>query len=126
MKMRLLKIGLLALLLACLIASPAGAKSPLNEEQAFDTLARQIQKGKLYDSWTSMSCLSFIIEETTKSYFDFAIREKHDAKCQGDPNTASIVDRFRVNRITGKIQWFDPVEGEYKPYKAVLKSRLKR
>jgi len=124
--MSLLKIGLLALLLACLIASPSGAKSPLNEEKAFDMLAKQIQKDKLYDSWTSMSCLSFVTEETTKGYFDFAIREKHEGKCPGDPNTEPIVDRFRVNRITGKIQWFDPVEGEYKPYKAVLKGRLKQ
>jgi hypothetical protein len=126
MKMSLLKIGMLALLLTCLIASTAGAKSLLTEEQAFDTLFKQIQKDKLYDSWTKLDCLSFVTEETTKSYFDFAIREKHDDKCPGDPNISPIVDRFRVNRITGKIQWFDPLDGEYKPYKAVLKKRLKK
>jgi len=97
----------------------------LTEQQALDILVSQIQKDKLYDSWTTLSCLSFYTEEKTKDYFDFAIHEKHGGKCPGDPNTWPIVDRFRVNRLTKKIEWYN-TEGEILPYKAVLKARLKK
>jgi hypothetical protein len=126
MKIGFFKSGLLFLALTLLIVGTAGAKNLLNEQQAFGALVKQIQKDKLYDSWTSLSCLSFLAEESTNTFIDFAIREKHDGKCPGDPATSPVVDRFRVNRITGKIQWFDPIDGGYKPYKAVLKVRLKK
>ena len=102
--------------------SNALSQNQLTEEQALDILVAQIQKDKLYDSWTTLSCLSFFTEEKTKDYFDFAIHEKHGGRCPGDPNTWPIVDRFRVNRVTGKVQWYD-IEGELQPYKAVLKWR---
>lgn len=86
----------------------------------------QIQKDKLYDSWTTLSCLLFFTEEKTKDHFDFAIREKHGGQCAGDPNTSPIVDRFRVDRLTKNIQWYEPVEGEFLPYRVVLKARLKK
>lgn len=70
--------------------------------------------------------LSFFTEERTKEYFAFEIHEKHGGKCPGDPNTAPIVDRFRVNRSTKIIQWYDPAEDEFVPYKAVLKARLNK
>ncbi|KAF0145872.1 MAG: hypothetical protein FD156_550 [Nitrospirae bacterium] len=112
----------------CIICpnSDATAGNQLIEEQALNILQLRIQKDKLYNSWTTMSCLSFIIEEKNKDYFDFAIREKHGGRCPGDPNTAPVVDRFRVNRTTKQIQWYEPTEGELLPYKAVLKSRLKK
>ena len=102
------------------------ASNQLTYQQALDILIVQIQEDKLYDSWTTLSCLSFLTEETTEDYFDFAIHEKHGGDCPGDPNTSPLVDRFRVNRLTNKIQWYEPVEGEFLPYRAVLKARLKK
>lgn len=102
------------------------AADSLNEKQALDFLVAKIQQDKLYDSWTNLSCLQFFTEEKTKEYFDFAIHEKHEGKCLGDPNTWPVVDRFRVHRLNKKIQWYEPVEGELLPYNAVLKARLKR
>ena len=82
---------------------------------------------KVYESWApNLSCLLFLTEERAKNYFDFAIREKHGDGCPGDPNTAPIVDRFRVNRVTKNIQWYDPVEDELRPYKTMLKLRQKQ
>jgi hypothetical protein len=98
----------------------------LTEQQAQDILMGRVQKDKLYNSWTTLSCLQFLIEEKTKDYFDFAIREKHSGKCPGDPNTSPTVDRFRVNRLTKKIQWYEPVEGDFLPYNTVLKVRLQK
>jgi hypothetical protein len=108
---------------------PAGdveAKTPLTEKQALNHLISCIQKDKLYDSWTTLSCLSILVEEKTKQYFDIAIREKHDERCLGDPLTAPIVDRFRVDRLTGKVQWYDPVDGDLHPYEGVLERVRKK
>ncbi len=119
----------LILFLSLLIVFPYSnvlAESQLTEQQTLDILVAQIQKDKLYDSWTTLSCLSFFTEEKTKDYFDIAIHEKHGGKCPGDPNTWPIVDRFRVNRFTKRIQWYEPTEGEWLPYRAVLKARLRK
>ena len=118
--------GLFFLLLALIVAMPASASNPLDEKHVLDVLVAQIQKDKLYESWTSLACLSFVTEEKTKKFIDFAILEKHGGKCPGDPNTSPVVDRFRVNRLTHKIEWFEPTEGELKPYRAVLKFRLEK
>ncbi len=126
MRLGAFNFRLFFLLMALFVAIPANAKNPLDEEHALDILVFQIQKDKLYDSWTSLSCLSFITEEKSKKYFDFAIHEKHGGMCPGDPNTAPVVDRFRVNRSTHRIQWFEPAEGEYLPYSAVIKVRQRK
>ncbi len=127
-----MKIGLVSLvlffsLLIVFLCSNVLAERQLTEQQALDILVARLLKDKLYDSWApNLSCLFFFTEEKTNDYFDFAIREKHGGECSGDPNTAPIVDRFRVNRSTKIIQWYEPTEGEFVPYKAVLKSRLKK
>jgi len=64
-----------------------------------------------------------LTEEKAEDYFDFAIHEKHGGGCPGDSNTSPVVDRFRVNRLTKKIQWYEPAQGELRPYGAVLKAR---
>ncbi len=98
------------------------AATTLTDRQALDILIKQITKDKLYDEWTTLSCLSFRIEEEAKTYFDIAIHEKHDRSCPGDPDTYPIVDRYRVSRQNGMIQWYNR-EFELLPYKAVLKER---
>jgi hypothetical protein len=126
MKMRLLILVAFISILALFPSSNTFAENRLTEQQALDVLMAKVQKDKLYDSWTTISCLSFLVEEKTKVYINIAIREKHDGKCEGDPNTSPIVDRFRVHRMTKRVQWYEPAEGEYHPYKAVLKSRLEK
>jgi hypothetical protein len=121
-----MEISLTSLIfLSLLIVFPCSnvhAEKELTEQQALDILAAQIQKDKLYDSWApNLSCLLFFTEEKTKDHFNIAIREKHGGQCAGDPNTSPIVDRFRVDRLTGKIQWYDPVDGDLHPYEGVLK-----
>lgn len=114
------------LLVALFVALPASASNPIDEEHALKVLVAQIQKDKLYERWTSLACLSFVTEKKTKKFIDIAILEKHGGKCPGDLDTSPVVDRFRVNRLTHKIEWFEPIEGELKPYRAVLKFRLEK
>ena len=59
------------------------AKKQLAEQEALDILAAQIQKDKLYESWTTLSCLDFMTEEKTEDYFDFGVYEKHDGEMPG-------------------------------------------
>ena len=126
MRKGLSRFILFLLLLILFSHSNAFAENELTEEQALGIMVAQIQKDKLYDSWTTISCLSFYTEKKTKDYLDFVIHEKHGEKCPGDPNTSPIVDRFRVNRFTKKIQWYEPTEGEWHPYRDALKARLRR
>jgi hypothetical protein len=126
MKMRVLILVAFISILALFPRSNAFADNRLTEQQAQDILMARVQKDKLYDSWTTVSCLSFLVEEKTKDYIDIAIREKHGGQCPGDPNISPIVDRFRVHRITKRVKWYKPEEGEFQPYRAVLKARLER
>ena len=114
---------LLALLIAIFIPALIGADSSIDEEQAQHILATRIQKDGLYNGRISMECVSFILEESSAEFLDFALREKHGGKCPGDPSTAPVIDRFRLNRQTKDIQWHEPVEGEFLPYAANMKQR---
>ena len=102
------------------------AEMRLTENQALDLLRSRIQKDRLYSSWTTLSCLSFFIEKKMNDYIDIGIHEKHGGECPSDSNTWPIVDRFRIYRLTKKIQWYEPTEGEYLPYRTVLKAKLKK
>lgn len=109
------------LLLCGALASPhaspaADAARRLSEAEARKLLVRTIERDGVYTSWTRIECLSFLIESRRSAWFEFAVREKHGGGCVGDPDTAPIVDRFRVMRSTGKLLWYDVVEDAYVPY----------
>ena len=46
---------------------------------------------------------------------EFAVREKHGDGCPGDPQTAPVRDRYRVER-SGAILWYDVAEGDFVGY----------
>jgi len=66
MKISLLNLILFLSLLTVFPCSNVLAAEQLNEQQALTILVAQIQKDKLYDSWTTLSCLSFLSEEKTR------------------------------------------------------------
>jgi hypothetical protein len=123
-KVSVIPFILLVLALPLSISS-AAAKGRLTEEQAVKILSTQIRKDKVYDRWTTLACLSFMTEGATKSYFDVGIHEKHGGPCPGDPSSYPIVDRFRIDRQTGKIQWYDTAM-ELHTYNAFLRERAIR
>jgi hypothetical protein len=57
-----------------------------------------------------------ITERVETAYVQFALREKHDAKCGGDPGVAPIVDRYRVHRSDNHLEWYDVVKDVWLPY----------
>ncbi|SRR6266481_3165613 len=100
------------------IAAPADARSrPLNEDAAVNLLERTLKRDRVYEKRISLGCITYDTEETTDSYFQFALREKHDAKCGGDPETSPVVKRYRVHRRSGKIEQWEAASDTWHAYK---------
>jgi hypothetical protein len=85
-------------------------------EQALSVLGDRIRQDDLYQGRFAFECLSFSLEGQSDSGYDISIREKHGGTCPGDPNTAPLVDQFRVTP-DGNILWLQPDgSGTYLPY----------
>ncbi len=111
----------LSLVLVILFSSASG-QSRLDGEQALQVLVDRIERDRLY-SGTNSSCLVLSLEKTSRRYFEFAIREMRGEGCPAAAGGASIDDRFRVSRLTRKVQWYEPLEGDWLPYSALRKAR---
>src|SRR5947209_1734777 len=96
-----------ALVLVSSVALQAARSHPLDEDAALALLVRTLKHDRVYAKRISLDCIPYDTEETTDAYFQFALREKHDAKCGGDPETSPVVDRYRVYRRADKIKWWD-------------------
>jgi hypothetical protein len=114
---RRLIIIIIMLALVSLAAVNAGPKShPLNEDAALNLLSRTLKHDNVYAKRIKFDCLAFGIEETTRIYFEFVVRENHNAKCGGDPDFSPAIDRYRVSRASGKIEWLERVADSWQPY----------
>jgi hypothetical protein len=105
-------------LLLPMIAHAGSNKSynGMSEDAALDVLVRTIKQDNIYAKRISLDCVSYQTEETTRTYFEFALRENHNAKCKGDPDAAPVIDRYRVNRASGKIDLYDAPADRWQPY----------
>ena len=97
----------------------AGAKKhSLSEDAALNSLLRTLERDHVYEKRISLDCVTFETEETTRIYFEIAVREKHNTKCGGDPETSPVIDRYRVNRSSGRIELYDAANDSWKQYKS--------
>ena len=105
---------------ATLISSAAQAarSRPLNEDAALAFLERTLKSDGVYAKRISLDCIAYDTEEKSHAYFQFAVREIHNGKCGGDPDTSPVVDRYRVYRRSRKIQWWQAAEDKWQPYDA--------
>lgn len=101
-------------------AAPQGGAAA---ERATAALRARIVKDRPFS--VSPSCVTYVTEETTSAYVVIAVRERHDARCGGDPDTAPVIDRFRVEGPSGRILVLDVVEDEWIEYALYLKARRK-
>jgi hypothetical protein len=114
---RLLAAALAAVLIGLPVIAGAGPRShPLDEDAALALLVRTVKHDGVYAKRISLDCISYETEETTGGYFEFALREIHNAKCRGDPEISHVVDRYRVYRRSGKIEWWEPTGGTWQRY----------
>lgn len=95
----------------------AGPNShPLDEEAALAFLEHTLKRDRVYSHRISLDCVTYGTEETTHAYFQFVLRENHNAKCGGDPDVSPVVDRYRVYRRSRKIEWLEKIEDHWVPY----------
>jgi hypothetical protein len=88
----------------------------LDEDGALTLLERTLKHDGVYAHRISLNCVTYGTEETTGTYFQFALRENHNAKCGGDPETSPVVDRYRVYRRSPKIEWLERIEDSWRSY----------
>jgi len=106
-----------ALVLLSAVASQAARSHPLDEDAALGLLVRALKHDHVYAKRISLDCITYDTEETTDTYFQFALREKHDAKCGGDPETSPVVARYRVYRSSAKIEHWEAASDTWHAYK---------
>jgi hypothetical protein len=114
----LIAIVVVALVLVSPVIVQSGPRShPLDEDAALALLDRTLTHDRVYENRISLDCVMYMTEETTDAYFQFVLREKHNAKCGGVPETAPVVDRYRVYRRIGKIERWEAIEDNWQRYK---------
>jgi hypothetical protein len=111
----------MAAVVATLISSPVTAgtdsrSNPLDEDAALTLLERTLKHDGVYADRISLDCVIYSTEETTRAYFEFVLRENHSEKCGGDPEVSPAVDRYRVYRRSGRIEWLEKIEGNWQRY----------
>ncbi len=95
-----------------------GARSrPLDEDAALALLEHTLKQDHVYENRISLDCIAYGTEETTTAYFEFVLREIHNAKCGGDPEISPAIDRYRVYRRSGKIQQWEAEGDKWEPYR---------
>jgi hypothetical protein len=106
------------MILVLSVFAQAGSQNrSLNEDAALNLLQRTLKRDHVYKNRISWDCISYVTEETTNAYFEVVLREIHNAKCGGDPETSPAIDRYRVYRSSGKIQQWEAAEDKWQPYK---------
>ena|SRR5215475_5088175 len=111
----------MAAIVAALISFPVAAGTaprshPLDEDTALALLESTLKHDDVYARRISLDCVTYGTEETTHAYFQFVLRENHNIKCGGDPDISPVVDRYRVFRQSGKIEWLEKIDGNWRPY----------
>jgi hypothetical protein len=114
---------LVVIIFALLVPSACVAphqSAPSNQiktgEQALSLLSGRIRQDNLYQGRFDFKCISFSLENQSGSGYDISVRENHSGTCPGDPNTAPLIDLFRVTPDRN-ILWLRPdSSGTYLPY----------
>src|SRR6187399_3222099 len=107
-----------AMILILSVLAQAGSQSrSVNEDAALNLLERTLKRDHVYEKRISLDCIVYGTEETTRAYFEFVLREIHNARCGGDPETSPAIDRYRVYRRSGKIEQWEAVEDKWHAYK---------
>jgi hypothetical protein len=113
---RLITASIAVVLISAAIGEGARSR-PLDEDAALALLERTLKQDHVYEKRISLDCISYGTEETTNAYFEFVLRELHNAKCGGDPETSPAIGRYRVYRRSGKIQQWEAAEDKWQPYR---------
>ena len=115
-ELRLITAVVIALALVSSAVAEAAPSRPMDEDAALALLVRTLKHDRVFAKRISLDCVSYGTEETTNAYFEFVLREIHNAKCGGDPETSHVLDRYRVYRRSGKIERYQPIDDSWHRY----------
>lgn len=106
---------LTALLFGLLGCPLAVAKPVKNVDQAMDLVVKSVEKNRLLD--IPKECVFLMENGSTEAYWGIDVRENHNEKCGGDPNTAPRLMSYEVNKQTGKlctdsIKWAEKLQAK--------------
>jgi len=113
---RLITAAVIAMVLVSSAVAEAAPSRPMDEDAALALLVRTLKHDRVFAKRISLDCVSYATEETTNAYFEFVLREIHNAKCGGDPETSHVLDRYRVYRRSGKIERYQPIDDSWHRY----------
>jgi hypothetical protein len=113
---RLITAAVIAMVLVSSAVAEAAPSRAMDEGAALALLVRTLKHDRVYAKRISLDCVSYGTEETTNAYFEFVLREIHNAKCGGDPETSHVLDRYRVYRRSGKIERYQPIDDRWHRY----------
>ena len=108
--------GVAIILLLPVVAQAGRHSHRLDEDAALALLDRTLKRDGVYTHRISLDCVSYGTEETTDAYFQFVLREIHNAKCGGAPEVSPVVDRYRVYRRSEKIERWKPIDDSWHRY----------
>jgi hypothetical protein len=114
---RLIFPTVIAIVLISAAIADGARPRPLDKDAALALLERTLKRDRVYEKRISLDCIAYGTEETTTAYFEFVLREIHNAKCGGDPETSPAIDRYRVYRDSGKIQQWQAAGDEWQAYR---------
>jgi hypothetical protein len=97
--------------LACLVPLSAFAA----EEDAIMRKAFRIITQHRLLSRAELACSILVLDEVTKVLATVTVREKHDKKCGGAPETAPRRFNMEIDLKSGATQWDDNDEMEMRP-----------
>ena len=119
--MKAISSALLQAALVLALQSPIAAEgsSAEAERRLFETLRAD-------HIYPRTECIALQQEDNKQGWIFFAVREKHDAACGGDPQTMPVIDRFRVKAEGSSIEYYDPIEDDYSAYADFKKSHSKK
>ena len=116
-KASLITAAVIAVVLVSVAIAEGARSRPLDEDAALALLDRTLKHDRVYAKRISLDCISYITEETAGAYFQFVLREIHNAKCGGDPEISPAIDRYRVYRRSGKIQQWEAAGDKWQSYR---------
>jgi hypothetical protein len=101
---------------AAVPASSASAAMPSSDEDAvIERVGAVIRKHQLTS--VPSDCLDYMVDDSDGATVDIDVREKHDAKCGGDPETSPRLFSFKLDRASGQLTTdaLDLADGDFQP-----------
>jgi len=114
---RLITAAVIAAVLVSAALAGGASSRLLDEDAALAVLDRTLKRDRIYEKRISWDCIAYSTEEKTNAFFEFVLREIHNVKCGGDPETSPAIDRYRVYRRSGKIEQWQATDDTWQPYK---------